>query len=189
MSHRELELQRLLDQSAIRDALARYARGVDRCDWDLLRSAFHADASDNHGAYRGDVNGLVDWVSRRHSGIEQATHFLGNCLIEFADDNTALVETYYAAFLRLGPRSGESRSMLLGKHAGGTHVDATVLGRYIDHFERRDGEWRIARRIGLYDAIRSEPVADPTRDPVHEWGTRDPSDPLHAMRRQVFGNR
>ncbi|GAB3176747.1 nuclear transport factor 2 family protein [Streptomyces incanus] len=33
-------LQRLVDRKEIQDALARYARGVDRGDWELVRSAY-----------------------------------------------------------------------------------------------------------------------------------------------------
>jgi hypothetical protein len=189
MSETETPMQRLTDQFAIRDVLARYARGVDRREWDLVRSAFHPDAWDDHGAYRGGVDGMIEWVRRRHESIEQAMHFLGNCLVEFADDDTALVETYYSAYLRLGPEATESRSMLLGDSTASAHVDTTVLGRYIDRFERRHGEWRIARRVSLYEAIRVEPVADPSRNPEYDWAARDQTDAVFKMRRDVFGDR
>jgi len=182
-------LQRLIDQAAIRDVMYRYARGVDRREWDLVRAAFHPDARDDHGAFRGGIDGLVDWVSRRHAHIEQSMHFLGNCLIEFDGPDTALVETYYAAYLRLGPDAQESRAMLHVDDAGprAAHVDTTVLGRYIDRFERRAGEWKIARRVSLYEAIRSGAIPTPDYDPQHDWATRDRSDKLFEMRRDVFG--
>ena len=189
MTENALALQRLLDESAIRNAMYRYARGVDRREWDLVRSAFHPDAWDDHGAYRGGVDGLIEWVSRRHAAIDQSMHFLGNCLVEFADADTALVETYYSAFLRLGPEAQESRSMLLGEGAGSGSADLTVLGRYIDRFERRSGDWRIAKRISLYEAIRTEAVKDPSRNPDYDWATRDRSDALFTMRENVFGGR
>ena len=180
-------VQRLLATQAIRDVLARYARGVDRKDWDLIRAAFHPGARDDHGAYRGDVEGLIEWVARRHASIDQAMHFLGNCLVEFANDDLALVETYYAAFLRLGPDAHESRRILLGGSAQPGYIDTTVLGRYIDRFERRNGEWRIARRINVYEGTRAHVVRDPSHDPQHDWAARDSSDKLFEMRRDVFG--
>jgi hypothetical protein len=180
-------LQRLLDKQAIRDVLARYARGVDRRDWNLIRAAFHPDARDDHGAYRGDVEGLIKWVERRHASIDQSMHFLGNCLVEFADDDRALVETCYVAFLRLGPDAHESRRMLLGDASEAGDTDLAVLGRYIDRFERRDGDWRIARRINVYEGTRAQAVRDPSRDPQHDWATRDRSDKLYTMWRDVFG--
>jgi hypothetical protein len=39
----ERELQRLLDERAIRRCLTDYCRGIDRLDADLLRSVYHAD--------------------------------------------------------------------------------------------------------------------------------------------------
>ena len=180
-------VQRLLDTQAIRDVLARYARGVDRRDWDLVRAAFHPDARDDHGAYRGDIEGLIEWVARRHASIDQSMHFLGNCLIEFANADRALVETYYVAYLRLGPDAHESRRMLLGDTAEPGYTDVAVLGRYIDRFERRAGAWRIGRRINVYEGTRAQAVHDPSHDPQHDWAARDSSDKLYTMRRDVFG--
>jgi hypothetical protein len=182
-------LQRLIDEASIRDVMYRYARGVDRREWDLVRAAFHPDARDDHGAFRGGIDGLIEWVGRRHAHIEQSMHFLGNCLIEFNGPDTALVETYYAAYLRLGPTAHESRAMLHvdAARSRSTHVDTTVLGRYIDRFERRGNAWKIARRVSLYEAIRSEPIPTPVYDPQHDWARRDRSDKLFEMRRDVFG--
>jgi len=42
-------LQRLVDKDQIRDLMSRYARGVDRGDWDLVRDTYHTDATDDHG--------------------------------------------------------------------------------------------------------------------------------------------
>ena len=39
-------IRRLADRQAIEDTIARYARGVDRRDWDLVRSTYHPDATD-----------------------------------------------------------------------------------------------------------------------------------------------
>ena len=46
----------LADREAIRDCLYRYCRGVDRCDEQMLRSAYWEDAYDDHSgrAARGD---------------------------------------------------------------------------------------------------------------------------------------
>ena len=47
------ELQNLLDRQAILDCLNRYNRGVDRCDEELLLSAYHEDATECHGTFTG----------------------------------------------------------------------------------------------------------------------------------------
>ena len=42
----------LLDREAIREAMGRYCRGIDRLDVDLIRSAYHEDAFDDHGPFK-----------------------------------------------------------------------------------------------------------------------------------------
>src|ERR1700691_4006432 len=106
-------------------------------------------------------------------------HFLGNCLIEFGDEDTALVETYYSALQRLGDEAGESKAMLLGDATA--DVDITVLRRYIDRLERRDSAWKIAKRVSLYEAIRAQPAPDASPNPAYDWAERDRSDKLYEM--------
>ena len=59
----EARLQQLLDEAEIRRVHIRYCRGIDRMDWDLVRSCYHPDAIDRHGAYNGDVEGFIDWAA------------------------------------------------------------------------------------------------------------------------------
>ena len=47
----EQAILELLDREAIRDCLHRYSRGIDRRDFDLLKTVFWQDAIDEHGAY------------------------------------------------------------------------------------------------------------------------------------------
>lgn len=161
-------LQRLLDQAEIYDCLCRYARGVDRGDWALVRSTYHPDAQDQHGEYAGGVDGLIDWLEQRFAGIDNGMHFLGNCAVEFVDADRALVETYFISH-RLAPRAGrEDQSEAVCRQA---------WGRYIDRFERRDGAWRVADRIVVLDASFQAPVKSAPRLPPSTWGRRDRQDP------------
>ena len=81
--------------------LARYARGVDREDYDLIASCYHPGAVDAHGgSYSGSATGFVDWV--REHPMEQGSlrmHLLGQPKIDVERD-TAFVETYALAFSR-----------------------------------------------------------------------------------------
>ncbi len=52
----------LVDRELIRDLVQRYARGVDRRDFELVRSCYHADAIDEHGPYVGGVDGFVEFL-------------------------------------------------------------------------------------------------------------------------------
>ena len=46
----------LWDREQIRQCLHRYARGVDRFDRELILSAFHPDALDEHGKFVGTLD-------------------------------------------------------------------------------------------------------------------------------------
>ncbi len=178
---------RLLDRQEIQDLLARYCRAVDRRDWAKLADVFHPDAHDDHGEYKGGVDGFVAWVRQRHASIGQSMHFLGNCLIEFAGPDLALVETYFVASQRLGAEAGEAARRMLeqsGAAADGA-VDLDVLGRYIDRMERRAGPWRIARRTVAFDAIRTRPATAAPLNSAWAQSRRDRDDPVFAERRAL----
>ena len=56
-------------------------------------------------------------------------------------------------------------------------------GRYVDRFERRDGEWRIARRTVVHDWSRQLPTAPESLGlPLAGFaqGRRDRTDPVYA---------
>lgn len=130
----DAELQLLVDKQALNDVLFRYCRGVDRCDRDLIASAYHADAHDHHGpGFQGSVEAFIEWVIPRQMRWDVGMHLLTNTLFDVRG-NVAFGESRYMAI--------HSRSAT-AEQAALVYVAA---GRYIDRFERRDGEWRIARR-------------------------------------------
>ncbi|WP_037077937.1 nuclear transport factor 2 family protein [Pseudonocardia spinosispora] len=136
------ELATLLAERDIRAAMARYCRGIDRLDEDLIRSAFHRDSYDNHGLYQGGGYEFAAWVVPMLRQVYvSTTHLLGNSHIELAGA-TAAVETYFIAYHVVA----QPRQM---------HV---LSGRYADRFECRDGEWKVAHRTVLLDWDEIRPV-------------------------------
>lgn len=173
----DAQLGRLVDRSLIQDVVLRYARGIDRRDWELVRSAFHHDSFEEHGEYTGNVDGFIQWVSTRHAHVLTSTHFIGNCLIEFLGQDVAFVETYFAS-RRVGPPSGE-----------GTQSSAVLVegfGRYLDRFDRRQGEWRVARRLMVYDEKFTTMVQTQARVAPFTWGVRDQADPVFTQREEAL---
>jgi hypothetical protein len=122
-------LRRLLDRQDIVDCIMRYARGLDRRDEDLLRSAYHPDAVEDHGPYVGGVDGLVRYVLKVHEKFAGYQRHVTTTNIDIGDDE-AHAESYFLSVLR---RDGGDKLML-------------SAGRYVDRLERRDHEWRIATR-------------------------------------------
>jgi len=166
----EERLLLLLDERDIRDVLARYCRGVDRCDRELIASCYHADALDDHGNWQASgaqaaehIFGLVK------PGPDAAMHFLGNVRIEVEGD-TAFAESYVLAFRAF--RRGE------------VPYTRTRAVRFIDRFTKRAGEWRISERVVADDWNRIDEVVEAMADAGRfRYGSKDRDDPVYAIRR------
>jgi len=179
---RDEALKRLLDKQEIYEALCRYAQGVDRGDWDLVRSTYHEDAYDSHGDYQGDINGLIAWLENLFTGVDNSMHFLGNCLIDFTNDNFALVETYFAS-RRLRAPTGEELKFAKTTDA----ISRDYWGRYVDHFERREGQWRVLHRTVVTEARSDSLAISGSRIHPLFWGRRDKNDRLYEARTEIEG--
>jgi hypothetical protein len=159
----EAQIAHLMDLEALRDVVLRYCRGVDRCDEELLRSVYHPDAYDDHGRFfQGHAMDFIAHVLAAFKDRPPTQHVVTNARFEIEGD-VAFGESYVIM------RSAEAAAD--AAHAGG-------FARYVDRFERRDGEWRIAhRRL------------------VHEWdgsgadgyggSRRDRRDPSYTIREDV----
>lgn len=154
-------LARLLAKEQITDRLLGYARGADRLELDLIRDAFHPGATADYGAmFSGTGDGFADFIGEVHPPMRTHTHHLSNIAIT-VDGDRAGSECYVIMHARTVA-------------ADGTAHDTTSYGRYVDRWERRDGEWRIAHRRYLHSQDDVTPVAV-TLFPV--TGTRDGTDP------------
>lgn len=181
-SHTTEALQRLLDKDQIRDAICRYAQGVDRGNWTLVRSGYHADAFDAHGDYQGGVDGFINWLQRRFDGVDNSMHFLGQSLIEFAEPDVALVETYFVS-RRLRPANEKEQASL----NSGDAIAREGWGRYVDRFERRDDQWRVAHRTVVLEAVSSSVAKGGMRfSGALTWGDRNGNDRLDTLRAELF---
>lgn len=161
----------LLDREAIRDCLYRYCRGIDRLDEAALRSAYWPDAVDDHGAYKGSAAGFIDMALVKLQKAGRMIHQISNILIELQGD-VAAVESYFTAYQEETDAQGQALETLL-------------CGRYVDRFECRGGEWRVAARTVVYDWMRQTPLPQGLsaesfglRQPT---GARCPTDPVYAL--------
>jgi ketosteroid isomerase-like protein len=139
-------LQRLLDEDAIRRVHLDYCHGLDRRDWDLVRSCYHPDAVDYHGPFSGNVDEFIEWAITLADEFPLTTHFVGNQIVD-VDGDVAWHEAYCQASHRV--RETDARPAL----------NWIVNVRYIDRMERRNGEWKIADRLVVHDSDRRELVA------------------------------
>ncbi len=172
MAERDPELQMLLDKQAITEQLLRYCRAVDRKDIKLLESVYWPGATDDHVRYCGDVSGFIEFFRTAHSDLRITQHVLANILIEFESETRARCESYIHAYHEAPPKSGKREEFIVG-------------GRFIDLFEKRGREWRIAYRKLCVDYCSSENLSDATAfgryKDLEMAGGRFPDDPLYRV--------
>jgi hypothetical protein len=169
----EAQLQELLDKQAIYELLCRYCRGVDRLDKELVLSCFHPDTPDTHlglagKLYTGTIEEYLDAeFPKFRDTIEGVMHYIMNFLCE-VDGDHALAETYQL-------------STTWGKDPSDPRVNMQNSNRYIDRFERRNGEWRIAERQLMRNYTYIETRAGEFPDQINGWPkyARDRSDPAY----------
>lgn len=156
-------VRELVDRQDIWDCLMRYARGVDRLDEQLIRSAFWEDAFDDHGVVRGSPDDFIATWMPTQGEREACQHSISNHLARIEGD-TAHAESYFQVAMR----------------DRGAELLKLVGGRYLDRFERRAGSWRIADRLVLLDWQSEASVGDMDRAFARRrTGMRDRRDPSY----------
>lgn len=171
----QAELRALLDKDAIRDCLYRYCRGIDRADEELLRGVYWPDAHDSHGAYVGTASGFVAQAVPRLRAGGRGVHQISNVLIELHGDAAAV----------------ESSFLALQTSAAAPTLETFLCGRYLDRFERRGAQWRIAERTVVYDWIEERPRAELAQQDTQLFakrrpaGARSTADPLYSFLQRV----
>ncbi|MGE0154908.1 MAG: nuclear transport factor 2 family protein [Reyranellaceae bacterium] len=161
---------RVADRLAIQEILHRHCRALDRLQLDGLAALYHPDAVIERSGVGSSVREFVADVGRRHAGVPHASHMVTNMLVDFLGPDRAFVESWCLA---------------LEQHPGAARtVDHIHRVRYGDVFERRDGTWRIARRMFVTDHVMGV-VADPALAPSmagRTRGRRDADDPIARAR-------
>src|SRR3546814_5830291 len=133
----------------------------------MLAAAYHADGIDDHGFWKGLGSDFAIFINDMLADPEAGNcqHMVTNVLIEL-DGDVAFVESYVEAVLDAATRR------------------EVVHGRYLDRFERRDGDWRIAYRRVVRDMHRVEPQSPLYTDEqlaVRSPGRRDRNDTSYAI--------
>lgn len=162
-------VRRVAARQDIAEVLARYCRGIDRCDPDELDRVFAEDARIDYGYGAQDKAGTISGLMAALGGMRLTQHRIGNTIIEL-DGARAHAETQCVALHILGPE--------------GSQTEMTVGGRYLDTLERREVGWQIVERLYVMDWNRQGPatlqVAGGMYDRLLRRGGRKPDDPLYG---------
>ncbi|MEM7100936.1 MAG: nuclear transport factor 2 family protein [Pseudomonadota bacterium] len=141
----KLTVEDVIAKQEITDLVGRYMRGLDRLDVHLLRSTFHDDATTDYGFFQGGPDAFCEMAHGALKDHLANHHMIGQVNIQLEGD-IAFGEVYFQAFHRI-ISDGEER-------------DLFISGRYVDRYERRDDEWKIAFRSEVNDWSRNDPATD-----------------------------
>jgi hypothetical protein len=142
--------EEVADRLEITEVLARYCHAVDNGDLEMALGVYWPDATDHHGdhwdgngqEYMRNLIGRFAATCPPGSGRRACVHQLGGVLIAPGGPDGARVQCSFTAFV---PREEDGAERL-----------ALLVGRFLDRFQRRDGEWRILERTVVNDFSRAD---------------------------------
>lgn len=144
------DLKLLMAERAIKRVILAYSRAVDRYDFDALADCYWPEGTDDHGSFKGLAGDFVEWNKGALARFDKTNHFLGNMLVDVdLDAGRARAETYAVAYHRFTDAEGQLTDMIAGL-------------RYVDIFERRNGDWKILERVIAYSWRRTDPAVGQT---------------------------
>ena len=137
------QLQELLDKKACEELVYRYSRTQDWLDTPGQHSCFRPDADIDFGFFQGNGHDWVEMVMPHEQAAIRRWHLCTAAMIQVNGDHA----------------KGECYGIAVGTglDENGNAVDRMYGGRYLDEFERRDGEWRISKRTYILDWSNSFP--------------------------------
>jgi hypothetical protein len=158
-------ISELLDKQAITEALYRYCRSMDRMDKDLLRTVFFPEATIQYmpDLIHRSTEEFMDWVWGHHEQFLIHSHQVTCTQIELNGDKAAS-EAY-----------GQSK-VVAARLPNGRLKLISTMGRYLDRWERRNGQWKIAHRLYCAD-IHAESEIPDAMPSAASLSRRDPRDP------------
>ena len=158
----ESELAELRDREAIREVIHRYCQAVDRCDLEMLKSCYHRDGYDDHGFFAGNAHEFAEYVIPCLERVDSSMHSITNTRFRFEGERCATTSQWHVVH-RLKQEEG--------------FTDFLHQGRYLDVWEKRDGEWKILHRVIAGDFDRWVHTLD-----IRSQATDSPNQTLRGCR-------
>jgi 3-phenylpropionate/cinnamic acid dioxygenase small subunit len=117
----------------VAEVLVRYATGIDRRDWALLRSCFTDDCEADYGEIGRwcGADAITEWMRQTHAACGQTLHRITNQAVAPSGSGDGVTARSYVHAIIM---NADNRT--------GTHA----IGYYDDELVRGDDGWKIARR-------------------------------------------
>jgi SnoaL-like domain len=166
-------VQALLDKQEITELIHGFARAADRHDHEALRTLYHPDAIDDHGAFfKGLAMEFIDQLPQIQASMQILHHNVTTVNIKLDGENASYAE-------------GEVYAMAYHQVAGETGLlDLMIGGRYFDKYEKREGLWKFSERAVVTDwATVDQPSRVDLKHPMIEGshiGQPGESDPSYS---------
>ena len=162
------KLAQLLAKDAIREVLYLYCHATDRADHAQLLACFHADAELDFGYFTGGPHDLIAFSTSFLARFSGTHHCLSNPVIRIDGETAETLSYISAVHSQWRRRSGT--------------FDMIGWGRYVDRFERRAGDWKIAHRKVMFDWTMEFPSTFQWPEALLPFtGRRNASDPSYRV--------
>ena len=135
--------QALLERLEIAELVQSWALYRDAGDWDKLKETVHADGIMTATWFQGSFEAFISAMQDAWRKGSSSQHFQGVTVVEVLGTK-AIAQTRMAILVR-----GKLEDV---------SVDVNCLGIFYDRVEKRDGQWRIAKRNVIYDKDTLTPV-------------------------------
>ena len=80
------KVERLWAREEIRNLLNSYCHGIDRRDWDLVRSCFGEDHEHSHQSFQGNLDEFVSFAKSFQTEVATSHHSITNAKIQISED-------------------------------------------------------------------------------------------------------
>ena len=157
-------LEVLADKQELQELVLRYARAVDRKDFDRLKALYHPDARHDHGGmFAGGPGELIAWLKQSMVNMD-TQHLVANSLFE-VDGNTAKGEIYTVNF----------------HYFPATNSNYVAGGRYLDRYILHEGRWVFQERTRVIDWSEERPANPGATGASLLRGSALPHDPSRSL--------
>ncbi|WP_150302639.1 nuclear transport factor 2 family protein [Pseudomonas saliphila] len=171
MQQSDLEL---LKQVETKQALGllntQFARAFDRMDRSLMVSLWAQDAEVDWGKHQGAAQSFVEAVTSPDESLERTFSSISNEYYE-VDGDSARGEVYVINITTL-VKDGKKEDRLIG-------------GRFLDHYRKEQGTWKIAKRSFVHDWNMNLPTTAVLDEGLFAQfrlrGERSQNDPVYAL--------